>query len=287
MEMTAPAKINLYLNIVDKRDDGYHDIDTLFEKVSICDKLVVEKYGKATEIICDQPLVPTGRDSLMMRAVDAFNRFSGQEHAFRVILEKNIPVGAGLGGGSSDAAALLKAINILTGTPLSKSELIEIGAELGADIPFFLHNTSFAYGRNRGDAIEEVETDLELWHIVINPPFETSTKDMYGKWTRFGLTKDNRVDRIFSTFLREKNVQGIADNLHNDLQRIALEEFPDIRPVFSELEKYGSKGTLLSGSGPTVFGIFDRDQVISAKEKIEKIFPAGKGWKIFIASTHR
>ncbi|MBU0571812.1 MAG: 4-(cytidine 5'-diphospho)-2-C-methyl-D-erythritol kinase [Candidatus Omnitrophica bacterium] len=287
MEIEAPAKINLYLNILGRRDDGYHEIDTLFEKISIRDTLVAELAGKKTNIVCRNPDVPTGPDSLLSRVIYLFNEKTGKVYNFTVELEKRIPVSAGMGGGSSDAAALLKAINGLTGFPLKMGDLLEISRELGADVPFFLHEASFAYGRERGDVIREVETSVDLWHIIVHPPFKVSTKSIYGRVSRFGLTKNSGVDKMFTAFLRENNVDGIAGNLHNDLQRITLEEFPALMEVLSELKKAGAKGTLMAGSGPAVFGIFDKKDAIQAKLGLDAIFPAKENWEVFVAGTYR
>jgi len=287
MEIAAPAKINLYLNIFAKRDDGYHEIDTLFEKISIQDTLVAELADKKTNIVCRNPDVPTGPASLLARVIDLFNEKTGKIYNFKVDLEKRIPVSAGMGGGSSDAAALLKAINGLTGFSLKMEGLVEISRELGADVPFFLHETSFAYGRERGDVIREVETSVNLWHVIVHPPFEVSTKSIYGRVSRFDLTKNSGIDKMFSAFLRENDVDGIAENLHNDLQRITLEEFPALMEVFSELKKAGAKGTLMAGSGPTIFGIFDKKDAIQAKKGLDAVFPAEENWGVFVADTYR
>ena len=286
MEITAPAKINLYLNVITKRDDGYHEIDTLFEKISICDTLVVELVAEKTNIVCDNPEVPTDPDSLLNRVIDLFNEKTGGTYKFTVNVKKRIPISAGMGGGSTDAAALLKAINKLTGFPLQMEDLLEISRKLGADVPFFLYESSFAYGARRGDVVRCVETTIDLTHIIVKPPFKVSTKSVYERVSRFDLTKNRGVDKMFSTFLRKKDVHGIAENLHNDLQRITLEEFPVLEKVFSELRKAGAKGTLMAGSGPTVFGIFDKKDTIQAKKGLESLFSKEEGWKVLVANTY-
>jgi len=286
MEFIAPAKINLYLDVLSKREDGYHEIETLFEKVSLFDRLIVEPAERATTIICDDPAVPTGEESLMRRVIDAFNGQIGKDLCFKVVLEKNIPVSAGLGGGSSDAAALLKALNETTGSPLDKGALINIAQALGADIPFFLSDASFAYGRGRGDIIQEVRSGLKMWHVIINPPFKVSTKEVYTRLTHFGLTNNRGVDRMFSAFLSAEDIDGIAKNLHNDLQQITLRDFPVLEQVLFELKKAGAKAVLLTGSGPCVFGIFEPKEAETAREALLKVFPAEESWKIFVASTY-
>ncbi|MGD2278897.1 MAG: 4-(cytidine 5'-diphospho)-2-C-methyl-D-erythritol kinase [Candidatus Omnitrophota bacterium] len=284
MEITAPAKINLYLKVLSKRKDGYHDIVTLFERISLFDRVSIETAGSSTRIHCDNPAVPTGEDSLMGKAASLFRKEAGNDLNFNVKLNKNIPVGAGLGGGSSDVAALLKGMNELAGNPLGKDALFRIAGRLGADVPFFLADSSFAYGKGRGDIIQEVVSSLKLCHILVSPPFEVSTKEAYEGLSAFGLTKDKGVDTMFTAFLDKGNISGLSENLCNDLQAVALRNFPILEKVFSELKKEGAKGVLLSGSGPTVFGIFDCKEVEKAAESIKGAFPGN--WKVFVVRTY-
>ena len=287
MVFTAPAKLNLYLKVKERRDDGYHEIETLFEKISIFDKIFVEPSQKRTTISCNNPCVPTASESLLGQTVRAFKKKSGKDLYFRISLEKNIPIGAGLGGGSSDAAALLKGLNRITGSPLDERTMLEISRQLGADVPFFIGDFSFGLGKGRGDIVQRVKTSLDLWHILVNPPFEVLTKEVYGKVSDFGLTKKNGLDRMFTAFVRDNNINSLVKNLCNDLQAIVLRNFPVLEEVFSELRNSGAKGVLLTGSGPTVFGIFDREKIIRAAERMRKIFPVEKNWQIFIAQTYR
>jgi len=288
MEITAPAKVNLYLKVIRERPDGYHDIETLFERISIFDMISVETAPPGeTAITCADPSVPVGDDSLMARTVAYFREKAGTDTGFSISLEKNIPVGAGLGGGSSDAAALLVGLNVVEGSVLGKEDLLEIARRLGADVPFFLYDCSFGTGSGRGDEIEEVDIPLKIWHVLVNPPFEVSTKDIYNRVSAFGLTNDRAVDRIITAFPESEGVEALSKNLHNDLQAIVLQEFPLLEKVFCELEAQGAAGTLLSGSGPTVFGVFaEEEKAAAAAGELRQIFPAGDGWKIYTACTY-
>lgn len=285
MEFTAPAKINLYLKVLGKREDGYHQVETLFERVSIEDRLFIKKSGSASRIECSDPKVPTSEDSLLLMTIKLFKEKSGVSDNFNVTLEKNIPIGAGLGGGSSDAAALLKGLNEISSSPLKKEDLLEAARELGADVPFFIENSSFAMGTERGDVIKSVESEAKLWHVIINPPFEVQTSSVYGKVPAFGLTKPGGADRMFTAFLKENNINKIAENLHNDLQAIVLQEFPVLKKVFLQLKAEGALGVLLSGSGPTVFGIFSEKQAPEAAEKLRQVFTEEDAWRIYTAHT--
>lgn len=286
MIFTAPAKVNLYLEVRRRREDGYHDIETVFERVSIFDEVSIELAHGATSIKCDDPSIPTDEKSLMSRAVSVFKERSGVREHFNIVLKKNIPVSAGMGGGSSDTAAILAGLNQISGSPLSLEALLSVAGGLGADIPFFLSGSSFAYGTGRGDIIYPLSGQPEIWHVIINPPFGVPTKDVYGKLSAFSLTKERSVDKIFSAFLRKNDIEGIAGNLRNDLQIIVLQEFPILKQVFSALTEAGAKGVLLSGSGPTVFGIFDRETVKKTAEELGRSFRQEDGWRIFAVKTY-
>lgn len=287
MEFTAPAKLNLYLEVIQQQDDGYHQIETLFERISIFDRITVEITGDRTTITCDDPRVPTGEDSLLGRTIRIFKEAAARKDLFfQITLEKNIPISAGLGGGSSDAAALLKGLNSISGSPVDDETLLRLSRQLGADVPFFLSDCSFGIGKGRGDIIQKVETSLDIWHVLVSAPFEISTREIYGKIDALGLTKNRGLDRIISTFLTENSVCGLTENLHNDLQTIVLQDFPVLKQVFSELKKAGAEGVLLSGSGSTMFGIFKQDEVNKAAEKVREVFPENKDWRVCVARTY-
>jgi 4-diphosphocytidyl-2-C-methyl-D-erythritol kinase len=280
MHFTAPAKINLYLGVIAKRDDGFHEIETLFERISLSDDLLIEKTEKSSEIICDHPDVPTDEQSLLGITLSRFKETSGIRDNFRIELTKKIPVSAGLGGGSSDAASLLKGLNKMAGEPLKKQEMLDIGSALGADVAFFIEECSFATGKGRGEIIEPLNSKARLWHLVITPPWGTYTKDIYNKVPAFGLTKKGGIDRMVSAFLEREGGKSLAENLRNDLQAIVLREFPQLKRVFFELESSGAEGVLLSGSGSSVFGIFSEENIESAEERIKGLFSAEEQWRV-------
>ena len=286
MVFTAPGKINLYLKVIQSRDDGYHEIETLFEKISIFDEISIDFSGNTTFIVCDDPRVPTDKNSLLGRAARMFSEKSGKDDKFSISVKKIIPVSAGLGGGSSDAAALLKGLNEMTEYPLDKETLLDIARELGADIPFFMEKYSFAYGTGRGDIIKNADMDLNISHILINPSFEVSTRDIYGKTAAFGLTNSNGIDTMVSTFSGINNIKRLAENLHNDLQTIVLHDFPVVEEILSILKKTGAEGVLLSGSGPSGFGIFSRDKIEHAREALERDLSDKNAWRIYVADTY-
>lgn len=286
MILTAPAKVNLFLKVLSRRSDGYHDIETVFERVSILDEVEIVKGEGFSEITCDDPSVPTGEGSLMARAVDLFKKETGEKGHFRISVRKRIPIAAGMGGGSSDTAAILEGLNRMSLCSVSRERLMALGGVLGADIPFFLSGASFAVGTGKGDLIKPLNYNCRLWHVMVNPPFGVSTQGVYSSLPAFGLTKGGAVDKMFSAFLSNNDTAGISENLRNDLQIIVLRDFPVLEQVFSSLRGAGARGVLLSGSGPTVFGLFETEKIAREREnKVREAFKPEDGWKVFAAST--
>lgn len=286
MIVKAPGKINLYLGIEKKLENGFHSIKTVFEKISVFDEIEVDRAEGVTVITCDDETVPTGRGSLIWRAVKSFKDVSGESAAFRIHLRKKIPVAAGLGGGSSDVAAVLKAMNVLTGNALRCDDLIGIGKKLGSDVPFFLSDASIALGRGRGDLLEPLKLEEKLFHIVINPPFETLSGRIYALWDGLNLTNNRGIDRILTAFQGDAEALSIiARNLHNDLQTVVLQEFTELKKVFEVMEEAGVLGSLVSGSGPSVFGLIREKELPRALDRVRSVFPVAKGWRVFSAET--
>ena len=286
MDFSAPAKINLYLNVTGKRTDGYHEIETLFERITIFDQIEVDISPHPTVIETSDPSIPVDESSLLGRTVSLFREELNIGNNYKIHINKGIPVGSGLGGGSSDAAYLLKGLNEISGRVLDKGKLVEIARTLGADVPFFLEEASFCIGKERGDVVKKVNSDLKMAHIIVNPPFSLSTKSVYSRLEGFGLTKEGALDRMFTAFLEEGDSSGIAQNLRNDLQTVVLREFPVLDRVFFALRELGSIGELLSGSGPTVFGIFDDEKAPEALEEVKKFFTQEEGWRVYLAHTY-
>lgn len=285
MEIMAPAKLNLYLEVFGKRLDGYHEIGTLFEKISIFDRIFLEISNFPTKITAKGENIPTGEGSLLWNTIKTFKSVSGKDLDFTVDVKKNIPVAAGMGGGSSDAASLLRGLNEITGKNLSEKQLEDIAGALGSDVTFFLKNTSFALGTGRGEIIKEVSTKMKLGHIIVNPPFKVSTKEVYGKHPGFALTKNKAWATMLTLFLNKNGVEDLLEYLRNDLQQIVLRESPAIGEIISFLRRVGAKQAMMTGSGPTVFGIFDAETMPKALIKVKEHFTREKGWRVYDAFT--
>ncbi|MEA1971328.1 MAG: 4-(cytidine 5'-diphospho)-2-C-methyl-D-erythritol kinase [Thermodesulfobacteriota bacterium] len=246
----SPAKVNLFLKVLGKRSDGYHDILSLMQRISLCDEMRFDLKGNRVKVICPGGLIPENKNNIAYRAAEAILSNASCHSGVEITINKKIPVAAGLGGGSSNAATTLVTLNEMTGTKYSTEELMQMGARLGADVPFFVFGkTSLASGI--GDRLKLVEGVPKLWFILVNPGFEVSTGDIYEN-LKLGLTKEPikyRIPRFVTMF-------HVAKGLYNDLEKVSLRFYPVLSDIKELLTANGALGSLMSGSGPTVFGIF-------------------------------
>lgn len=285
----APAKINLYLKVLRKRPDRYHDIETLFERIGIFDKITILSAKEGISIECTDPSIPIGRQSLCYRAIELLKKTYKIKKGIKVRIEKNIPVAAGLGGGSSDAASILKALNSVWKLGFKKRELMNMAGTLGADIPFFLSDSPFAIGTERGDFIKPIKSNKSFWHVIICPNIRLLSSQIYKLYSELhslNLTIKRPIDRILSPTLNINSVNGLKKLLHNDLEQIVLSREPLIKNIKDILARGYKKNTLVSGSGPSVFGIYGtKKEAVKAKEDSLKRFPNSQGWRTFVTKT--
>ena len=253
------AKINLRLDILRKRADGYHDIRTLLQKVSLRDELRIAIAKRGIKVMCDNHQVPINEDNLAYTAAQTIlNRYKVKD-GVNISIKKNIPIAAGLGGGSSNAASTLIGINQLFGLGISKQELIKIGSDIGADVPFFIFcDTALATGI--GDRLEKIDIIPKLWLLLITPDIQISTAWAY-RSLRMGLTSKPINTNIPNCITHLTEITTI---LSNDLEKVVIPRYPIIQRIKEELINKGAKGSLMSGSGSTVFGIFSSED--EAKE---------------------
>ena len=265
MIIYAPAKVNLRLRVLDRRPDGYHNIETVFERIALSDKIVLKSLkNDKIKLFCNHPNVPLGKDSLIYRTITLFRKRKQVARGIEVKIFKRIPIASGLGGGSSDAASILMGLNKLWKPFLSLPALLEFGKKLGADVPFFLKNCSFAAARGRGDEIMPLGWKIKFWHLLICLPIKLLSKDIYGAYR-------NRVSSSL-----------------NDLEHVVLEKAPIVVKFKNALKNIGLTHSLVSGSGPSIFSLFARrKEAIGAKELLVKRFPLAreKGCQIFIVPT--
>lgn len=270
IKLLVPAKINLCLSVFGKRPDGYHEVQMLMQMVSLYDEVSVSLGNAGIIVRCDIGAVPSGEGNIAWKAADAMLKSSGSRAGLVVDIKKSIPVAAGLGGGSGNAAAVLVAANRLLHAGLNREQLAEIGAGIGMDVPFFLYGP-LAAARGRGEILTRLDPPPRFWVLLVNPGFETSTAWVY-KNVNLGLTK-----KVDCTKISRLTVRNIAEGLHNDLESVTSAAYPQIGMIKEALKTQGALGTLMSGSGPTVFGIFDtREACKAAAENL-----SGEGWRLF------
>lgn len=263
---TCPAKINLFLKVVGKRRDGYHDLQTLMCRVRLCDTLHLTFHTPTLSTSCDHPDVPNGPSNLAHRAAALFFKTLSRTEGADIFIEKKIPVAAGLGGGSSNAAEVLMALNAHYGHPLSQNALMDLGLQIGADVPFFiLQHTAVAEGL--GEKLVPCPNMFPFWVVLVHPRIAVSTAWAY-EHLNLGLTNCPETYNV-SWFLEDlSRVKGF---LCNDLEKVTVEAFPVISTIKGALLDQGADGALMSGSGPTVFGLFSTYEAArSALRSIER-----------------
>ena len=287
IEVKSPAKVNLFLKVLDKRPDGYHNIETIFERIDLCDKVTLRKTAEGISVASSNPKVPVGAENTAYRAARELFKEKGLKAGVDIHIEKNIPISAGLGGGSSNAAAVLLGLNKLYDLKLTTEELSLAAKKIGADVAFFVSECSFAKGTQRGDVITRLESDLNLWHILATPPFGLLAKDIYGDIdSRDQKNNDSGSEAVAESF-RNKDLASLGKALYNDLEDAACNRYPELRDVKKILTKKGAEAALVSGSGPVVFGLMKtRKEALGAAESLKKeVLVRKKEWQVHVAKT--
>jgi 4-diphosphocytidyl-2-C-methyl-D-erythritol kinase len=263
----APGKINLWLEVIGKRPDGYHELSSLMLPIAVYDELELTMGGTAVSLECSHPDVPQDDGNLMWRAANRFRQETGCSQGMHIKLVKNIPVGAGLGGGSSDAGVLLAYLNQYMGNPLDHPALVNLARSLGADVAFFVASRP-ALARGIGEKLEWVAGLPAYPLLLIKPPVMVSTRSVYQKLT---LTSREAAITIRALKAQPWDFQQV---LENDLESVTVVEFPVIAQIKQWLMDNGALGALMSGSGPTVFGIFsDVAQARKVESQAREVWP--------------
>lgn len=267
--LAAPAKVNLILRVLRKRQDGYHDISSLMQPISLHDEIIIKtEHGSGITLSCSNPAVPSDSANLAFQAAELFLNATGLSCRIDLDITKNIPAGAGLGGGSSDAATVLCGLNTLLSAGLGADELMRLGARLGSDVPFFVLGTP-AIATGRGEILEGV-TLPRFWYVLVNPGFEISTVWAY---KNLDLTK-TRQDYILSYSCEVfENLDNLAQIMVNDLEAAVFSRYPDICAIKEAILAVGARAALMSGSGSTVFGLFrEREAAVKAADRLRDEF---------------
>ncbi|HKK00694.1 MAG TPA: 4-(cytidine 5'-diphospho)-2-C-methyl-D-erythritol kinase [Desulfuromonadales bacterium] len=246
----APAKINLCLHVLGKRPDGYHDLAMLMQRISLYDRLEISLGAEpGIRVSCAGVALPPGDENIAAKAARRMLELAASQDGVEIVIDKRIPVAAGLGGGSSDAAAVLLALNEMLGLNLSRQRLQVEGARLGADVPFFVFGAD-AWATGIGDVLTAVPPLPRLWYVLVNPQLAVSTAWVYQNLRLTTKGVDVKLPRLLGTG------EGLVRLLHNDLETVTIGRHPELAELKARLMSLGATGALMSGSGPTVFGLF-------------------------------
>ena len=269
LTLKAPAKVNYLLDVIRRRPDGYHDLRMVMQRVNLCDELTITLADTPEiTVTCGKDGVPDGPGNIAWKAARAMLDLAGGGQGVIIDIVKNIPVAAGLGGGSSDAAAVLMGMNELLGLGLSDRKLMDIGLKLGADVPFFIFKKT-ALAEGVGEQLTPMPEMPAAWVVLMNPGVHVSTA-----WVYRNLQLTNRGELAKLPYFYG-SIEDICCIFSNDLESVTIPSFPVIAEIKASMLRLGALGSMMSGSGPTVFGLFrDRDSAERAREALID----GTGW---------
>ena len=280
MILSAPAKINLGLAVQERRADGFHNLSTIFVKISLADEITLaDAAGPGITVQCDHPAVPEDSRNLVYRAAASLQPAASGRGA-RISLRKSIPVAAGLGGGSSDAAATLSGLDLLWNLQLEPPELARRAAAIGADVPFFLLSGAAALARGRGDELEPVACPAALPLVLVKPPLNISTAWAYRQLGP-ALTDNARATTILLRHLEASDIEGLGKACFNDFEPVMMARFPVLRAIRRALTQPGVYGVNMTGSGPTMYAIcgsFEVAQDVAMRVRVH-------GWRVWVCHT--
>ncbi|MDB4868983.1 MAG: ispE [Cohnella sp.] len=267
----APAKINLLLDVIRKRDDGYHEVEMIMTMVDLADRLEMEELPRDQIVLTSQAgFIPLDEKNLAFQAARLIKERYSVSRGVYFHLDKRIPVAAGLAGGSSDAAAALRGLNRLWQLGLTLEELEALGAELGSDVPFCIRGGT-AIARGRGEVLESIAPPPQCWVVLAKPPINVSTADVYGKFKAHEGQSHPSIPGMLDA-IRRQSFQAMCDALGNVLETVTLHSYPEVRQIKECMVKLGADGVLMSGSGPTVFGL------VAKETKLARIYNGLRGF---------
>ena len=274
--LKARAKINVSLDILGKRADGYHEMQMVMQTLDLHDTIYIKRIEKPRiKVVTSLVWLPTDERNLAYRAADLLRREYKIEDGIFIHIKKNIPVSAGLAGGSSDCAATLVGIKKLFDLPILTKELLQMGQTLGADVPFcIMRGTALAKGI--GEKLTRLAPHPAVHVLLAKPPISVSTASVFQKFDVNLVTKNPNTDKIIQ-YIRNKNRRGIAGELCNVLESVTMEQYPIIAALKASMLEHKALGALMSGSGPTVFGYFrSKGEAYRAMEQMKIDYPSVK-----------
>jgi len=281
----SPAKLNLYLKVLNKRPDGYHNIETLFERINLFDDICLTvNQNRKIRVVCDHPHVPTDPKNLVYQAAQILQKDYGVTQGVTITIKKRIPVAAGLAGGSTNAATVLLGLNQIWGLNLSQSKLVSYAARIGSDVAFFLYDCSWALGTGRGEQIKRINLSAKFWHILVIPRLKIYSWKVYsgikGRRMKILTKKDDDVNILIRS-LKKYDFSEIGRRLTNDLEDEVVRLCPKLVSLKERLQQFSTQGVMVSGSGPGVFGVTKTEQEAKMiKSVLEKRFS-----QVFVVQT--
>lgn len=270
-ECKAYAKINITLDILGKRNDGYHELEMIMQNVSLHDNITAEKTDGEILVSSNSGIIPKGEKNIAYKAAEYMIKKYGIKGGVKIYIEKNIPVGAGLAGGSTDAAAAIKAVKSLYNLKLTEEEMEECASQIGSDVPFCINGkTSLATGR--GTELKAISPMPKMYIVLAKPSFGVSTAFVYKNYKAENVEKRPNTKAVIEA-IEKGDTKEIAKGLCNVLESVTAKKYDDIEKIKESLKAFGAENAIMSGSGPTVFGIFeDKNTADKAAEKIIEKF---------------
>jgi len=287
LEKKSPCKVNLILNILGKRADGFHELETVMQPVNICDEMTFERAGTSLQLTCSNPELPCDSKNLVHRAATSFIAFAKISDGVKIHLQKNLPLAGGIGGGSANAAVTFTALNQLFGAPLPLEKLHELAAALGSDVPFFLYDQP-ALATGRGEKVQALENFPALKgkaFFLVHPGFGISTPWSYQNLARFPKDQNGTTGRAqkLVSLLQAGDLKTAAAEIYNSLEAPAFDKFPVLQLYKEFLREHGALVSLMSGSGSTTFAITEN---LAEAEKLAEKFKSqfgNNGWTATVA----
>ena len=282
IQLKSRAKINLSIDVLGKREDGYHLVEMIMQTIDLFDKIKIFSLKEDTIIIESNSLdIPLDSTNIVYKAADLITKQYNIKEGVKIIIEKNIPIAAGMAGGSSNAAAVLVGLNQLWQLKLSENKLKELGLKLGADVPFCIGGQT-ALAENIGEKLTKIDGLSEnIFILVCKPELFVSTKEIYEEIDSKIIEKRPN-NKLLIQLLKENKIQQIADNMYNVLEEVTRERYPVIEEIEKIMMENDALGSMMSGSGPTVFGLYiNREDAENCKNKLLKKFS-----QVYIVKSH-
>lgn len=262
MLVKAYAKINISLDVLGKREDGYHLLKMIMQNIDLYDIINVNKKPQGISISCNKSYVPLDEKNIAYKAAKLFLDTYNIKSGVHIDITKNIPVSAGLAGGSTDAAAVLKCMREIFKIPVSDEELMKLGVNIGADVPYcILGGTALCEGI--GEVITELKPFKDKILVLVKPNFAVSTKEVYKALDINKIYKHPNTEKLID-YMKNNNLKFLSLNMKNVLENVTIKNNPTIKRIKGKMLEYGALGSLMSGSGPSVFGFFD-DMMLAQK----------------------